>query len=489
MSKALLNIDKFPTGIINDETKQTVDGFVDLLGIDMISEPWIAQINKRLNNDTASGLSNNVLSAVTFDGKILVGTEDEEIWYENTANTWTLLHTNTNSWDLDDLIVYQDHLIYASTDEIGRSTNTTIAWWFTDTPTWGAGTNAFKNWVASKPHFFKVFNNRLYISDGNVLAELDGASDPANPWNWVFNDEAFKLPENEVIVSMEVIWNILWMGTEAWNYYEWDGASSNASTIVKSNLGGIHALIQIENTLFAFAWLDGVIYRFNGADFKPDIKIPSNRFNVSATSHTRKPAIRRYRNGFIFAIPNNGIYVYDRVDSSSPFMLSKYWNLSWGALANTASIKLIYVTSASDDLFIVWYNTTADKIDSVDSSKRYRMYEAWSSDDSASPFMETQVYELRDNNWKPNRVQWVQWFFTWFSDSDIENNMRVYFRLNNSSSYTLLWDIWEDGIDVNKILRWISKRAHQVQMKILLWAETTSSSLVRNTKISWVRIF
>jgi hypothetical protein len=31
MSKALLNIDKFPTGIINDETQQTVDGFVDLI--------------------------------------------------------------------------------------------------------------------------------------------------------------------------------------------------------------------------------------------------------------------------------------------------------------------------------------------------------------------------------------------------------------------------------------------------------------------------
>jgi hypothetical protein len=31
MSKSLLNIDKFPTGIINDETNQTVDGFVDMV--------------------------------------------------------------------------------------------------------------------------------------------------------------------------------------------------------------------------------------------------------------------------------------------------------------------------------------------------------------------------------------------------------------------------------------------------------------------------
>jgi hypothetical protein len=459
-----------------------------LIWIDMISEPWIAQINKRLNNDTASWLSNNTLSAATFNGKVLVWTENEEIWYENTANTWTLLHTNTNSWDIDDLIVYQDYLIYASTDELWRSTNTTIAWGFTDNPTWWAGTNAFENGVASSPHYFKIFNNRLYISDWNILAELDGASD-LDPANWVFTANAFKLPENEVIESMEVIGSSLWIGTRAWNYYEWDGASSNASTIVKSNLWWIYGLIQIENTLFAFAGLDGVIYRFNGADFKPDIKIPSNRFNISASSHTRKPAVRRYRNGFVFAIPNNWIYVYDRVDTNSKFMLCKYGNLSGWALANTANIKLIYVTSAADDLFIVWYNTTSDKIDSVDASKRYRMFEAGSWDDSASPYIETQVYELRDNNWKPNRVQWIQTQFAWFSDSDLENNMRVYYRLNNSSSYSLLWDIWEDGIDWNKILRGIGKRAHKVQFKLLLWAETTSTSLVRNTKISSVRVF
>lgn len=491
MSKALLNINNFPTGIINNETLQTTEGFVDMSWIDMLSEPWIAQINKRLEQDTTTGMTETPLSAVTFWWKVLVWTENEEIRYENTANTWTLLHTNTNSWDINDLIVYQDYLIYASIDEIWRSTGTTTGGWFTDTPTWWSGTNAFDVWVSGSPHFFKILNNRLYISDGNLIAELDGASDPANPWNWVFTSDAFKLPEWENILSMETIGSYLAIWTESGNYYEWDGTSANSTTIVKTTIWGIHALIQIENTIFAFAWLEWVVYRYNGADFVPAIQISANRFNLSSTSKTRKPAVRRFRNGFIFWIPKNWIYVFDRVDSNSKWILYKYGHLSDGKIIDSEewNIKMIYVTSATDDSFIVWYSYDwTDYIDSTSSSIRYRMFEAWVDDDTAAPYIETQVYELRDNKGKINRVQGLQAFFTGYW-SDIENNLRVYYRLDNTEAYTFLGTIWEDGIDINKILRWISRRTNKVQFKIFIWAETTSDSLVRNSKITSFRIF
>ncbi len=494
MAKQLLNIDKFPTGIINNETSQTVDGFVDMVWIDMISQPWVAQINNRLENDTTTWMTTRPLSAAVFDGKVLVWNEDEEIWYENTANTWTLLHTNTNNWDIEDLIVYQKHLIYASIDELWRSTNTTIAGWFTDNPTWGSGTNAFDVWESDKPHFFKIFNNRLYISDGNLLAELDWASSPSDPTLWVFTSDKFMLPEGEIIISMEVIGSLLALWTESGNYYEWDWVSANASTIVKSNIWGINALIQIENTLFALAWIDWVVYRFNGADFKPDIKIPNNRFNLSSTSKTRKPAVRRYKNWFMFAIPKNGIYIYDRVDTNSKFILTKYGNLSDWQLIDQFDwdIRMLFITdpTSSIDSFIVWYEYNGTTtIDRTSSSTKYRMYESWAWDDTSAPFFETQVYELRDNNWKPNKVQWVQWLFNDTNEISEFWNIRIYYRINRNETYVLLWDIWNDWVDFDKILRGIWKRVDKVQFKILFWAETISDTNPRNTKLTWLRIF
>jgi hypothetical protein len=146
--------------------------------------------------------------------------------------------------------------------------------------------------------------------------------------------------------------------------------------------------------------------------------------------------------------------------------------------------------TSSDDTFIVWYQyNSTETIDRTSASIRYRMFEAGSWDDTAAPYFETQVYELRDNNGQPNKIQWVQWLFSWFSSSDVINNIRVYYRFNNASSYALLWTIWNDWIDVNKILRWIGKRVHTIQFKILMWDETTSATWVRNTKLTWLRLF
>ena len=488
MSKQILSIDWFKEWIINDETNQANKGFMDMLWLDPWTEDWVLQINKRLVQDTHTSLSENPLSNATFDWKTLYWMSNKEIWYENTTDTWTLLHTNSLSWDNDDLIVYQDYLIYASNTKLWRSTNTTIAWGFTDSPTWGSWTT-FTN--SSWSRYFKVFNNRLYITDWEFLAELDWASDPWTPWNWVFTAEKFTLPKWEIIQALEVIWWQLALWTQQGNFYLWDWASANASQIIKTSLWGITAMIQIENTLFVYAWVTGTWYRYNGADLVPSIQIP--RFNISATSFVSKTWVRKYKNWFIFWISKNGIYIYNRVKEWESFSLVKYWHLSgWQVIdANEWTIYSIYIIdqSSSDDRFIVGYlYDSSIWIDKADSSIRYRMEEAGTGDDSASPYIETYVYELRDNNWKPNKIQGIQALFK-DDSSNVENNLKVLYRLNNDTIYTELWSIWEDWINIDKILRWIWKRAHKVQFKILVGRETTSATGVRNTKLVQLKIF
>lgn len=489
MSKQLLEISSFKECIQNDETNQSNKWFVDMLWLDPWTEDWVLQINKRLEANTTTWLTDNIKWFTTFNGKIIWCNDWDELWYENTTDTWTLLHTNTNWWWNDDIIVYQDYLIYASNTKLWRSTLTTIAGWFTDNPSWWSWTTFTNTW---KKHFFKIYNNRLYITDWQYLAELDWASAPGTPTSWVFTAEKFTLPKWENIISLEVLSWYLALWTDVWNFYLWDWASSNASQIIKTSLWWISAMIQVENTLFVYAWVSWVWYRYNGADLIPVIKIPN--FNISANSFVYKTAVRRYKNWFIFWISRNWIYVYNRVKEWESFWLNKYWHFSWWKIMDETTwvFNSLYIIdqSSSDDAFICSYSYDSTiYIDKVASFNRYRMYEAWLWDTSASPYIETYVYELRDINWQANKIQWIQALFKDDTSWKIENNIEIEYRLNNTESYTVLWDIWEDWIDINKILRGIWKRVHKVQFRIKIWRKTTNTSNERNTKLIWLKIY
>ena len=485
MSKQLLEIRDFSNWIINDETAWATNGFVDMSWIDIWTKPWVAQLNFRLENDTTSWLNENVLSFTTFDDTILAWMSWAEIW-KNSWTSWTLDNTNANIWNNNDLITYQNYLIYASRTKLWRSTTTAIWGGYTDNPTWGSGTTFLNGW-SDDLHFFKEFNNRLYISDGNVIAELDWASSPTTPWAWIFTNNKFILPENEQIRSMEVIWSSLAIWTLIWNFYLWDGVSVNASQIIKTNLWGIHSMLQLENTLYVFAGIDGTVYRYNGADLIPEIQIPN--FRVTATSYVRKPWVRKFKNGMIFCIEDNWIFVYNRVKQWDPFSLNRYGNLSSAVVPKDASqLNAIYITNinTTNDRFIIWYSENWDKIDRVSWSNRYRMEEAWLWDTSVWPYIETEVYELRDSKWQPNKVQWVQALFTqWTNTFPL---LRVEYRTDTTDNYTLLGRIWQWWwIDVNKILRWIWKRVHRIQFKFKMWWSFTSTT--DNVQLIWIKIF
>ena len=488
MPKQLLQIDWF-WWIQNNETTQNGKGFVDMVWLDITSEEWICQINKRLEDVSfTTAMTTDPLSNTTFWWEVIFWNSDEEIWYESASWVFSKLHTNTNAWDNNDIITYQNYLIYCSIDEIWRSTTTTIWWGFTDNPTWWSGTNAFTNWTLSWKHWMKVFNNRLYITDWNIVAELDWASDPANPSNWVFSDEVFRLPDWEIIDAIEDIWGQLAFWTNNWNMYIWDWVSANSDTIIKTQLWGIHSIIQLENRIIVFAGVQWTIYQYNGADLIPIIQIPN--FNILQWSHARKPSVRRYKNWLIFWISFNGIYVYDRVDSSDNFTLTKYWNLSeWQVIdANEWQIFSIYNTGTSSSSwnFIVWYDHNWPDIDQVSpTGKRYRAWEAWTDDMSAAPFFETFVYHLRDDKWKVNKVQWVQWLFKWVN----VNSIQIEYRFDTDDSYTILWQIWDSWVDIDMILRGIWKRVDKIQFRVKFWDKTTLDTLERNTKLINLKVF
>jgi len=103
MAKKLLEIDFKWAGIINDATRQVTDWFNDISWLDIWKESWVAQINKRLENDTTTSMALRPLVFTKFDGKIIAWLETKEIWYNSTWTTWVSLTTNATNWDNNDI--------------------------------------------------------------------------------------------------------------------------------------------------------------------------------------------------------------------------------------------------------------------------------------------------------------------------------------------------------------------------------------------------
>ena len=453
MSKEILSINDFSTWIINDDTVTTNKGFADVSWLDIYTEEWVAQPNVKPLAETTPWID-LINGYVDFDGRVVWWWDNEEIWYNNTWTTWTLLNTNTNAWDNDDLVVYQNYLIYASDSKLWRSTTTTIAWGFTDNPTWGSGSD-FLNWTSTDIHIFKIFNNRLYVTDWNVLAELDWASDPTTPTNWVFTQDKFKLPEWEIIQSLEIVWGQLALWTADGNLYIWDGSSSNSSAIIPTKWWGITAMIQLENTLFVYAWVDWTIYRYNGADLVPVIQIP-DVITSSSWTFVQHNWVKRYRNGIIFGLSLNWLYVFNRVKEWDSFSLVKYWNLSvWQSIKDdqidVSALHVIPWKVVSWDTIFISYNDSINAIDRVTNTNG--LY-----DDA---FLETVDYELRNNNWQATKVQGVQLKFKQL----ISWTITVKYKTDYNNTFTTLWTIdhvWFTSNSKELILRWIWLRVDKI---------------------------
>ena len=486
MPKQLLEINDF-WWIIHDATKQVTNGFFDVFWIDLYSEDWVAQINRSITWTEDAVITEIPISFTVFDDKLIVWAANEKIYYDN-GTIFTTLWTNTNSGDNNDIIVYQKFLVFSSESRLGISNDYTVAGWLSYNPTWASWWPSFDNDYPF--HIFNILNNRLYISDWNKIAELDGASDPTTPSNWILDTAKFILPEDEVILSMEWYGTEMAIGTEKWNIYIWDWVSTNATDIIYGNYWKITAMIQFENMLLVCAWTSWVIYYYNGSDLVPFVQVPQIDRDSNTYIHLR--GIIRYKTGVLFLIPNNGIYIYAR-NKQNRFVLTKYGSLrNWLLPTEVSNLNCVILTDVEENFFYIWYTYSWDeRVDTVDDSlsNYYYLMEPTSWNISWWPYLETQVYELRGRNGKKTKVQWIQAMFSKIRNigGSISNRILVKYRLDNDLNYTTLWEIGLWWLDEEQILRGIGKQAEKVQFRIYLWQTFWSNA--RNTKLTHLKVF
>jgi len=454
MSKPLIKIEDFTGWIANDTTNNSTNSFEEIKWVDLWREPWTIQQNRKLEA-TVSTISENVLDFVEFNWKTYSWNQDWELYESsNWWVTWTLVHTNTNTDDIWDVTVYWNYLYYTSNRYV----------WRFDWTTWNDTFKDLGTWTHNDVHIFKIFQNRLYVSDGNVLFEMDSTE------TWA--DDVFTIRKNEEIVTIEVLWNELAMWTLSWRFYLWDWSSENASQIIQVSIWGIYALIEHENTLFAFAWVHWAVYQYTWADFVPVIQVPdvntvaiSWLLNASIVKHW---AVRRYKNGFIFWLNRNGIYIFNRIKSWDPYTLVKYWDIENTTWDDKYRALWMYKPTIYNEWLLVWHSETWG----ID-------YANWGTPtyyNQADTEITTWFYDVRDVNSSPTFIQWV-WIF--FRDWGILSKIKVFYKLDTSSIFTEMWEITKN----EQVFRGINKRASRIKFKFQIWQASAGQNKTTIEKI------
>ena len=519
--KIIKQINDFDLGITHNIKYK---GFQDFEWFDIDSEPWVLKANNKFEN-IINTLNDDISDFVSFFGKYFCITDDSiyiiDRWVykvHDISNYWVDLKVYKGemywSWDNDGIwkttLTELDWAIWTwdTTITVDDTTNFPSSWdlvidtevitytgktatTFTGCTRWANGSTAsthrnnsdvlgfideFQTFDVQylwswKGKQLKVFNNRLYATDGYSVSERD----------WlVWTNNAFVLPENDIITSIEELETQLcfwtstlsgtWIGVWWGNLYFWDWVSANATNIIRTHLQWITALKEFQNTLYVFPWTEWEIYRFNGADLIKVIQIPS--WSADSNTYIKQNAVKVWGNWLLFGTRSKWLYQLNNVVQWENLRLHKYWVTSTG---DNENINCIYVIN-TDGLFI-WFDESIDQT----SSNHYQKTETT---------IVTEVIDLTNNKNQPTKVNGIS--VDWYEAFNNRWEIDIYYKTDydvkyNSSNWQSLWTIYpdDDRRRSSYMLRWINRRAKYVMFKFNIWR--TSDSTI-NIWIKWINI-
>jgi len=451
MATEIIHINDFKGGIITDETLQTTNTFHDMEGVNLWEEPGTLQINSAYKTPWTFTGTNTLQAFQWFEAaNKFIWAEDNtnKFHYTTDWNTWTqLAQTAWGTWNIVNFVEYNSVLLYW----LDWAWSTVLEYIASDLTT----TNSFQTFANDvNPVIWVVFQNRAYFTNGNNVAELDGSAAPGTPGSWVWDDDAFVIPDEETILTMTVFSDRLAIGTDLWNVYIWDWASDNADQIITTSFGPVYRLLELDNTLYMFAWFGNsrnepyYIRQFNGSDFVPVMQIPDGQFI------DRHDNVWLYLNGFFMltedqsTTTNRKVWQVNRNSAGEPLALTRYGNYWTNTQApNGFMVKRWYL--------FVWHNDdTLEYIALWQSTKQ-----------TLTNFIETQKYEVKDTKWFNRLIKAIQWLGS-----------------NATIQYSIDWwayTPWTAATLTKDVMYRIQKRANTIQFKITAMADW----------FTWLRVY
>ena len=383
MAKKVWRLNKWYGGI-STGNKIGIDGSFSFgQGLDFGSNPDLLQSNYALEKSSSTNVTGLpkwiVQNATTYyayadDGKI-----------HSNASSWTSLRTVANSGG-QGMEIFNDYLYYTQDTQLGRYGALSGSPSFTDNYQTGLTDTSAHNFAP-----MKVFLNKLCVGHGRTISTLDDSA------TWVAS--AITLPIGWVIKSMEVRGDFLYIGcfkgTSVTDYEEgalftWDGTSSTWNSAEFINESGVNALINQNDTIYAFAGTRGNIYQYVNGQYVKIKRIPN--IGVGEYADVYPGAVTTFNGLLHFGTSGDtdsatlyqGVYTWGQVEKNYPYVLNYDYPISTGnTQATNISIGAVKAVSPTK-LYVGWKDDSTYGIDLISTSNQQStvVYESLLHDDN-----------------------------------------------------------------------------------------------------------
>lgn len=393
------------------------------------------------------------------------------------------------------LAIWKDYLF------VPRASSLDVYGPLTLSPTWTLNWKKIDTDGLWHPMIISKNDFKLYGGADKYVFSLDEATAPfvpATSASYTFTQQALDLPFNYRIKCLEELGNNLmcgtWQGTNVYDLriadiFPWDRSATSFGQPVIMSENGVHAMLNIGNSLIVLAGVDGKIYICDGVNATQIGQIPQSIANIDGGKNIAyyPGAITNYKGRIFFGVSGNGtdtiggMGVYSLLRTSKGNILIHEHTISTLTDGTSNVVKIGALCGViRDNILIGWSDATPTASQGIDNiTNTSYLYTTDYSGYFESPFyttgsllQQTTPTEIEFNLVRPLRTG---------------EGIRLAYRTDLTASYTTIgtYTFATEGavVSVNKVYDF--PPAEQIQFKVSLLGSATTSPEMKGVSIRW----
>ena len=365
-------------GLSDSKYSGIAGSFYRCVGIDAHSSPGILKVRQALVKDSGSTVTADcrVALAVSSGETFWFSYTDGKIWRRSTAGVWLLVHTTTPAAGGAGCLgaaEFGGYIYWATESRLHRIPIANIA----TEANWTA--NAVEDWATftvtdSEFHPMIVQSLKLFIGDGNLVAEVSGATGAH-----AFTADALDLRTPFRVKTMIdydidiLIGTFVHDNVNKTEVIRWDASSTSWTGSDQIDESGINAFIRDDNFLYVQAGKHGRIYYYDGRNLIPDKRIPGD-WSPYKTAEVYPQAVATHMTVPVFGLSNvlgnpalQGVYSFGSYSKN----YNKVMDLSYPVSSGLSGVQIGAVLAVGEHLLVSWKYGATYGVDALDWAFKY----------------------------------------------------------------------------------------------------------------------
>lgn len=360
MARYLDSEQQFNLGISPSDKLGAKGFFAFARNLNIYSEPTGLTLNPKTVKDSGTTVQSLIkwfVSGTPYDTNLYSIDDGGRIYKRTSGGTWSLLRSVTNCQG-QGLELSNDYIYYTQNTQIGRYGPLSGSPSFTDN--WQTGLNSTS--VAGTFAPVKAFRAGFAVGNGNQLSWWDGST-----WTLArltfppgFNVRALDIVDEYLVISAYK-GAFVTTSEEAYLFF-WDGDSTTFNFFIKTDEGGVNAMVNNQNRLFGIVGSSGAWYSLYPT-FQQLHEIPKLEF--SKNIEVFPGAISNWKSLIHIGVGGvvssssvyQGVYQWGSKSSLFPEALNFGYTISEGVV-NSTDIAIGAVKGIGTQMFISWKNGT-----------------------------------------------------------------------------------------------------------------------------------